>query len=135
MALIEITDPQIDPIAQIGLAIRGAIAVCPATGAELHASYGRRMASRPRRYAVLFPTGETYTVHSQAGTFVRQCLGRAFGLTAQSDAEAIAKANAQLARFLGHRGVGTRHAGASPPAAPHECAIRAAVPDGLTKVS
>lgn len=61
MALIEITDPQIDPIAQIGLAVRGAIAVCPTTGAELHTSHGRRMAGRPRRYVVLFPTGETYT--------------------------------------------------------------------------
>jgi len=100
MALVDITDPQIDPITQIGLAIRGAIAVCPTTGTELHASYGRRIAGRPRRYVVLFPTGETYTVHAQAGTFVRQRLGRAFGLTAQSDAEAIAKANAQLVRFL-----------------------------------
>jgi hypothetical protein len=101
MALIEIADPQIDPIAQIGLAVSGAIAVCPTTGAELHTSHGRRMVGRPRCYVVLFPTGETYTVHGQGGTFVRQRLGRAFGLTAQSDAEAIAKANAQLARFLG----------------------------------
>ena len=100
MALIDITDPRIDPVAQIGLAIRGAIAVCPTTGAELHASHGRRMAGRPRRYMMLFPTGETYTVHGKGGTFVRQRLGRAFGLTAQSDAEAIAKANTQLARFL-----------------------------------
>ncbi|KPV53789.1 hypothetical protein SE17_07540 [Kouleothrix aurantiaca] len=61
MALIEITDPQIDPISQIGLAIRGAIAVCPTTGAELHASHGRRIAGQPRRYMVLFPIGETYT--------------------------------------------------------------------------
>jgi hypothetical protein len=100
MALVDITDPQIEPVTQIGLAIRGAIAVCPATGAELHASYGRRRAGRPRRYMMLFPTGEIDTVHAQGGTFVRQRLGRAFGLSAHTDAEAIVKADTQLARFL-----------------------------------
>jgi hypothetical protein len=100
MALIEITDPQIDPISQIGLAIRGAIAVCPTTGAELHASHGRRIAGQPRRYMVLFPIGETYTVHGQGGAFVRQRLARAFSLTAHNDADAIARANQALARFL-----------------------------------
>lgn len=98
--LIDTTDPRFSQDERVGYFLRDVAAADPETGAELYASYGRRMSGRGTRYMCTVPTGETYTAYLVNGTFQRPIRRKAFTVTAHSKEDAITQANKALKRFL-----------------------------------
>jgi len=84
--------------------VKGIIAFDTQTGAELHVSAARRRLLRPRHYYVFAPNGKTFLQHLKHGWMRLKHMGKVFGVSANNDTEAIAKANAvfakKFARFM-----------------------------------
>lgn len=98
MTLISTIDERWSQGERIDFYLQDVRAIDPDTGAELYASYGRRIGGHGTRYTCTFPTGET---RAAGGRRVIVAVKRkAFTVTAQSDRLAIEQANKALTRFL-----------------------------------
>ena len=93
-----------EPAERLGFLLHGIVAYCPDTRAQLRRSGGRRKTGRPARYSVSLPDGTFHTEYWQSAVTADNPKGavqvagyrKAFGLSAPTDAEAIAKANKRL---------------------------------------
>ena len=100
MTLISTTDEHWSKGEQIDFYLKDVLAIDPDTGAQLYASYGRRVSGRGTRYTCYVQTGESVRRKTNKGPRSFPVLRKAFTVTAHSDRLAIEQANKALARFL-----------------------------------
>lgn len=100
MTLISTADERWSQGEKIDFFLSALTAIDPNTGAELYASNGRRRYGRGTRYTCRVQTGETIQRDTNKGPRAFPVLRKAFTVTAQSENEAIERANKALARFL-----------------------------------
>lgn len=84
---------EFDETTAVHMLIGGRIAYDPESGCYLIGSQGRRRSGRPRRYTLYIPTCNMHPSGSARGAWHELIR---MGFTAQSNAVAIAKANARL---------------------------------------
>jgi hypothetical protein len=84
----------------IGYALHNVLAIDSMTGAQLKRSRARRKLGRPAHYHVMVPNGTVYIHHFSNEDTRTPSYSHLFGLSASTDAEALAKANERLDKAM-----------------------------------